>query len=86
MSDLFGKWLFQLLGICTLAMVARAADESLYKIRLNGLDLSFDRQTGSLEYLYSPATGVLLEATRERSGLLDVAYPIKERLVSLKPR
>ena len=41
------------------------------------MDLWLDRQTGSIEYLSSPATGVLLEGTRERSGLLDVAYPIK---------
>jgi hypothetical protein len=73
-----GSFLLELLCLTSFVAAARGAEESLYKTRLNGMDLWFDRQTGSLEYLSSPATGVLLEGTRERSGLLDVAYPIKE--------
>ncbi len=57
---------------------ASAADESVFKSRLNGMDLWIDRETGSIVYLASPATGVLLEGTRGQSGLLDLAYPTKE--------
>ncbi|MGD0128906.1 MAG: hypothetical protein ABSF46_26440 [Terriglobia bacterium] len=67
--------LIELLCTVLLATVTSAAEESLFKINMNGMDLWFDRQSGSLEYLSSPATGVLLEGTQERSGLLDVAYP-----------
>ncbi|HXW15074.1 MAG TPA: hypothetical protein VEN79_11240 [Terriglobia bacterium] len=56
-------------------MAAQGANDSFYKFRLNGIDLWLDRQTGSIEYLSSPSTGVLLEGTREQSGLLDVANP-----------
>jgi hypothetical protein len=58
--------------------VELAANESVLKTRLNGLDLWLDRETGSLVYLASPATGVLLEGTGEQSGLLDLAYPTNE--------
>jgi len=67
--------LIELLCTVLLATVTSAAEESLFKINMNGMDLWFDRQSGSLEYLSSPATGVLLEGTQERSCLLDVAYP-----------
>jgi hypothetical protein len=59
-------------------MAAQGANDSFYKVRLNGIDLWLDRQTGSIEYLSSPSTGVLLEGTGEQSGLLDVAYPTSE--------
>lgn len=57
---------------------AEGVKDSSYQIRMNGIDLSLDRQTGSIEYLSSPLTGMLLEGTREQSGLLDVAYPTSE--------
>ncbi len=62
------------------SLVAGALDtgDAAYKIRLNRVDLGFDRQTGDLVYLSSPATGVILEGTLEHSGLLDLAYPTKE--------
>ncbi len=78
MSRKTSKFLIDLLCITTFVAAARCGEQSLYKTSLNGMDLWFDRQTGSIEYLSSPATGVLLEGTQERSGLLDVAYPIKE--------
>jgi hypothetical protein len=59
-------------------MAAQGANDSFYKVRLNSLDLWLDRQTGSIEYLSSQSTGVLLEGTGEQSGLLDVAYPTSE--------
>jgi hypothetical protein len=70
--------LIELLCITLLSTVAGGAEENRFKININGMDLWFDRQTGSLEYLASPATGVLLDGTQQRSGLLDVAYPTKE--------
>jgi hypothetical protein len=57
---------------------AGAAEPGLYKARLNGVGLWIDQQTGSIERLSSSATGVLLDATPEQSGVLDLAYPTKE--------
>ena len=73
-----GTYLVQLLCLLTIVEAARGAEGSVCKTRLNGVDLWLDRETGSIVNLSSPATGVLLEATRERSGLLDVAYPVSE--------
>jgi hypothetical protein len=70
------------LFIVSLAIVASCAqtacgEEEFYKTRLNGVDLWFNQQTGSLEY-FSSSTGVVLEASREQSGLVDLAYPTRE--------
>src|SRR5579875_792678 len=47
-----------------------------YRDTLNGLEISIDRQTGSLIELSYPATGLILQAPPKAAGLLDVAYPI----------
>jgi hypothetical protein len=60
------------------AATAEAAQDGTYKVRMNGIDLGLDPQTGSIEYLSSPATGMFLEGTPEQSGLLDLAYPTSE--------
>lgn len=52
--------------------------ETVFKTRLNGVDLWFDQQTGALVRLSSPSTGVVLEAGSDKSGLIDLAYPIDE--------
>ncbi len=66
--------------LCAGAFVAGAGadDAGVYKARLNGTEVWIDRQTGSVERVSSPATGVLLEATPEQSGVLDLAYPTRE--------
>jgi len=73
-----GRLALGLLCSLSLLVAAHGANANFYKIRLNGMDLWLDGQTGSIEYLSSPSTGVLLEATREKSGLLDVAFPTSE--------
>ena len=61
------------LSLITLA--AWGNDTNVYKLTLNGLDIGVDSQTGDVVYLSYPATGIILEAPREKSGLLDLAYP-----------
>jgi hypothetical protein len=73
-----GRLVVCVLCSLSLLMAAQGANDSFYKVRLNGIDLWLDRQTGSIEYLSSPSTGVLLKGTGEQSGLLDVAYPTSE--------
>ena len=63
MSIKSGRLLVCLLSSLSLLMAAQGANDSFYKFRLNGIDLWLDRQTGSIEYLASPSTGVLLEGT-----------------------
>ncbi|MGI8965935.1 MAG: hypothetical protein ACR2H1_07590, partial [Limisphaerales bacterium] len=48
------------------------------KTTLNGLEIVFDADTGGLLRLTYPGVGNILEATHERSGLVDLAYPVKE--------
>lgn len=45
---------------------------------LNGLEMEFDGETGGLLRLTYPSVGNLLEATKDRSSLVDLAYPIKD--------
>lgn len=58
-------------------ITSRIVGASVTRVTLNGLDLRIDEQTGSLVYLSYPATGVILQASPESAGLLDVAYPIE---------
>lgn len=43
---------------------------------LNGLELSFDAQTGCLVEMSCPGVGTVLDAERGRASVLDLAYPI----------
>jgi hypothetical protein len=56
---------------------AGKAQATAYRLRLNGLELSIDRQTGTLIELSFPATGLILQAPPKAAGLLDIAYPIQ---------
>lgn len=73
---------FLALALCVLGCAASAwpAEENVYKVRLNGLEVWLDAENGDIIRLSSDATGVLLEGSRERSGLLDAAYPINSFL------
>jgi hypothetical protein len=64
-------------SVILFASTGRSTDVA-YKIQLNGIDLWFDGQTGGLQQLSSAATGMMLEANDDQSGLLDVAYPISQ--------
>lgn len=46
------------------------------KAVLNGSEFIFDADTGGLLKLSRPGVGVLIDATKERSSLIDLAYPI----------
>lgn len=67
-------------AVCTLlsaGFVRAAQPASTVNITLNGLQIRVDARTGSIVYLYYPATGVILKAKRASAGLLDLAYPVK---------
>lgn len=54
---------------------------------LNGLQIDIDDQTGTLTRVTHPATGVILQATRENSGILTVSAPEKGfYALQLEPR
>lgn len=48
------------------------------KATLNGLEFIFDEQNGSLVRLSSQPTGVMLQASRDSAGIVDLAFPVKE--------
>lgn len=72
-----GNFLARFSSAVLLLATAWAGESGVYKTRLNGLEVGVDEQTGSWVYLAYPATGVILKATGESAGLLDVAYPIE---------
>lgn len=47
-------------------------------LRLNGLDITLDAQNGSLRQLAGPEVGVILDASPDSAGLVDVAFPVRE--------
>jgi hypothetical protein len=66
-----------LLGLAmSLSTSAWANESNAFKVTFNGLDISIDPDTGSLLMLSSPATGVILHASPESAGLVDLAYPV----------
>jgi len=78
-TNIMRAWvLLATLGVCTLFSVGFAGAEqpSVVNITLNGLQVHVDARTGSIVYLYYPATGVILKSHRASAGLLDLAYPI----------
>jgi hypothetical protein len=62
-----------MITVCTSAW---ASQHGTLKVTLNGLEMSIDRETGSLLLLSSSPTGTLLEASPEKAGLIDLAYPV----------
>lgn len=44
------------------------------------MELGLNAQTGGLVFISHPATGPILETTRERASFVDVAYPVKSFL------
>src|SRR2546421_8580522 len=51
------------------------ATAATIKLRLNGLEVAIDKDSGCIVYLASPDAGVILKAAPESAGVLDVAYP-----------
>lgn len=69
------KWAHTLVCILALVNIVRADD---VKVTLNGSELHFEADTGALLRLTYPGVGNLLDGSRERSSLIDLAYPVKE--------
>ncbi len=42
---------------------------------LNGLKISFDKQSGGIVGLDYPRPGEMLKASPDRAGMIDIAYP-----------
>ena len=56
------------------------AQDELVTSTINGLEISLDSETGGLRKLANQATGEILQADREKAGLIDMAYPVEEFL------
>lgn len=61
-----------------LAEAPTSAPSGVVEVDYNSLKITVDAATGGIRRLSYPATGTILEASRETAGLLDVAYPIAE--------
>jgi hypothetical protein len=75
----FGKEVLSIRPYClvTILLMACAAEAEVFKTSLNGLELGIDKETGSLVYLSSSTTGVMVEASPQSAGLVDLAYPVE---------
>ncbi len=69
-----------LLLYCSLIIGCLSAQQNtaVVKATLNGLDLVFDAQSGSILSMSYPATGMMLQTTADSAGIVDLAYPVKE--------
>ncbi len=52
--------------------------KDVVKATLNGLEIIFDAETGSIINMFHPATGIMLQTTRDSAGIVDLAFPVKE--------
>ena len=71
------RWLVRLACIPLMLSMGWGLEAGVYRTRLNGLEVGVDEQTGSLVYLFYPATGAILEGAPEKAGLIDLAYPVE---------
>jgi len=46
------------------------------KAYLKVLEFAFDAETGSILSMTYPGTGILLQATPDSAGIVDLAYPV----------
>lgn len=65
-----------LISILTVFGFVSATSAATPTITLNGLTIGVDEETGSILYLAYPEVGVILQATPQAAGLLDMAYPV----------
>jgi len=65
-----------LIGLLTLFGFISGASAATSTINLNGLTLGLDEESGSILYLAYPEVGVILQASQQSAGLLDIAYPV----------
>ena len=78
MLTLINARLVTQLGLAiSLCLSARASEPNVLRVTFNGLDISIDRETGSLLQLSSSSTGVILLSPPETAGLVDLAYPVE---------
>lgn len=79
---------FALVFAVSLPMLCAVAQSSLAaSVVLNGLSIEIDDDTGTLRRLSHPDTGVILDASKERSSILTVSAPIPGFSASqLEPR
>jgi hypothetical protein len=61
----------------SLCISAWASEGNVLKVTFNGLDISIDRETGSLLQLSSASTGIILNTSPESASLVDLAYPLE---------
>jgi hypothetical protein len=63
--------------VMSLCISAWANEPNVLTVTFNGVDISIDRDTGSLLLLSSSPTGVILQASPEGAGLVDLGYPVE---------
>lgn len=64
-------------GAAVLLLSAHAPAASAASVLLNGLQLDFDDDTGTLVRMSYPSAGVILAASKEESSILTVSCPAK---------
>jgi hypothetical protein len=67
--------------VCVLIYLQAAAIDAYpaeTSVRLNGIDIGLDADTGAIVRIAYPGVGTILEASSDKAGLLELAYPLAE--------
>ncbi len=60
------------------SIVAQQPPQAVVKATLNGLEFTFDSESGSILSMSYPATGTMLQTSRDSAGIVDLAFPVME--------
>ncbi len=60
------------------SIVAQQPPQAVVKATLNGLEFTFDSESGSILSMSYPATGTMLQTSRDSAGIVDLAFPVTE--------
>ena len=54
------------------------SQKNVFSFRLNGLKISIDENTGSILEIAAPSETIFLDASPNRSSIIDLSYPMKQ--------
>ncbi|MEJ0103859.1 MAG: hypothetical protein WDO19_15435 [Bacteroidota bacterium] len=72
------KLFFSVYCLLLIGSLSAQRGDGVVKATLNGINLVFDAESGSILSMSSPATGLILQAKKDSAGIVDLAYPVKE--------
>ncbi|MEO8763515.1 MAG: hypothetical protein ABI416_04470 [Ginsengibacter sp.] len=72
------KFYFTAILLFIIGGIPAQQSPGLVNATLNGLQFVFDEQSGSILSISHPATGTMLQSSRDSAGIVDLAFPVRE--------